>query len=170
MKLATYGITFATDLNDKYSFLRQIYNAVLINDPNWFFVLHPGGITLRCSPNKTMKVEKLLKKEMLVYKKDRHYYQPFKHEYYGVHILGDDIVPLFHAMAVIFVKYGPHMSFKVAMERFNHIFVNMRGVHDFYKEALYYLRLAEGRADLINKNLPHPQFLYKFVYWIKKQI
>lgn len=169
MKLATLGINI-DNLNDKYGLLRELHNKTLYNDSSWFFALHPGGMTLRTSLNKVDKVIKILKAKKLKYKKDRHYYIPYKHEYYGVHIMGDDIVPLLHSMSVIYVKHSPHFSFHVALERFNHMFVNMRGQHDFYQEALIYLRLAEGRADMIKRQLPLPKFMYKLYLKLRKYI
>lgn len=169
MKLVTFGINI-DDLNKKYALLRVLLNDTLYNDPHWFFALHPGGMTLRTSPNKATRVIELFKKGKFSYKKDKHLYDPYRHEYYGVHILGDDIIPLLHSMSVIYVKYFPRFAFPLAIERFNHMFVNMRGEHDFYKEALIYLNLAEGRADLIQRKLPFPKIMYRVYIWIRKYI
>lgn len=168
MKLTTFGISFKEEnLSQKYELLKFFDDGILQKDLYWFFALHPKGITLRCSPNKTKKIIKELKKRKIKYKKDNYFYEPFKHEYYGPHLLRDEAVLIFHALSVALIRHTPRGSYGVIIERLNHMFVNMCGIHDFYQEANIYLDLAEGRFRIIGKSLPIPKFLYKAYLKIK---
>jgi len=166
MKLTTFGVSFKEEnIQRKYEILKALDDTIFKNDPNWFFALHPKGITLRCSPKKTNRVIKFLKIREIKFKKDRHYYIPSKHEYYGVHTLGDDIVLILHALSVSLIRHTPK-SYYIILERLNHLFINMTGMYDFYLESLIYLDLAEGRRRFLGLSLRYPYWVYKLYFKI----
>lgn len=171
MKLLTYRINQKNlDLRRKFEFLNSLYWVILKNDKNWHYFLDPEGITLRLSPTKEIQIRKWFKKNIkgfgLTFRK-RNFYEPRKHEYYGVSYLGDSLIGLFHAMSVILVLFPPKVSFRPTAERLNHGLVNMAGIHNFEMEAKIYLDLAEGRLRIIKKPLRPSRIVWDLYIKIK---
>jgi hypothetical protein len=166
MILKTYRIDQPNyDITEKYYLLRALFWGVLAKDPYWHFFLDQNGGTLRFSPNVEEKVRNYLTKHLsgrgMKWKRSTDY-DPTKHEYFGVSFLGNDMIPLFHDMSVLSVKYPGYILRQPILERLNHGLINMSGVHDFRIEAEIYLELAMGRARFVNYNFRLPKWVYKF--------
>lgn len=162
MELVTYGITFDHDhVPTKHFLFMDLYYRVLRGDEWWFFALHPYGATLRCGIPFEKRVTRFLTQRKIKFKRDTHYYDPKKHEYYGVHIFGEDMVRVFHALSILIILYSPRVALYPSLERLGHMLVNMSGIHDFARESDYYLRLAEGRRKIIGQSLPLPKWVYR---------
>jgi hypothetical protein len=165
--MATYGLSFKREnVSEKHALLLDMYYSIPFwKDDWWFFALHPNGMTLRCSPLFEKRVTKYLKKRKVSFKKDRYYYDPQRHEYYGVHVFGEDMVRVFHSLSILIILYSPRISLYPTLERLGHMLINMAGIHNFSQESDYYLALAEGRRKIIGHSLPLPKWVYSF--WAK---
>lgn len=170
MKLITYRLN-TEDFTGKKNLLIALRDGVLKGDSFWHFFLDPEGGTLRFQVKNDTKVNHWLKynaKNYHVKYLKRTIYEPSKHEYQGVSFLGDDVLPLFHEMSLLTLKYPAYIIVRPILERLNHGLVNMTGVHDFTTEALLYNQLAEGRARLVGKTMSYPaewirRFYYNFI-------
>lgn len=165
MRLCTYRINQKElNLRRKLEFMNALHEKILKKDQYWHFFLDPEGATLRFQSQFEEKVQTWLKNNAknfpLTWKK-RTFYEPRKHEYYGVSFLGDDILPLFHEMSVLSTKYPPFVLLKLVFERLNHGLINMAGIHDFRQEADIYMNLAFGRASLIGMDFNLPKWVYR---------
>lgn len=168
MKLLTYRIDQREyNLRSKLEFMSSLKKDVLGTDALWHFFLDPDGATLRFQPQYHMRVLKWLKKNAknlgFKYRK-RLYYDPKKHEYYGISYLGEDILPLFHDLSVLATQYPPYVMVRPVMERLNHGLVNMTGNHDFASEAELYLRMGYVRARMVGHKLSVPNFIRKLFF------
>lgn len=167
MKLLTYRIDQKKgNVRDKLYFLRNLYLEALENDKLWHFFLHEGGGTLRFQKKFENRVVNYIKNERpngFRYKKML-VYSPERHEYYGISFLKDEILPLFHDLSVLAASYPPEVGRWPVLERLCHTWVNQTGVHDFLREALIYLELADRRSSIWNLGLPYPKWLYKLYF------
>ncbi len=166
MTLKTYRINQLNyDIVEKYYFLRALNWNILSKDPYWHFFLDQNGGTLRFSPEVEGKVRDYLTKHAesrgIKWKRSTDY-DPTKHEYFGVSFLGDDMIPLFHDMSILSIKYPGYILRQPILERLTHGLINMSGVHDFRIEAEIYLGLAMGRARLVNYHFQLPKWVYEF--------
>lgn len=164
MKLLTYRINI---IKKKFDFISDLYWSVLRDDDLWHYFFDLEGITLRFTPKFEKKVIKWLKNSKTGYKfsyKRRTLYDPEVHEYRQVKFLGEQIAVLFHDLSVLVTEFPAEVSWRPTLERLNHGFINMFGIHDFVKEATIYLDFAEGRAGLVGARLPLPKWVY-IQYW-----
>ena len=152
---------------DKAQFFHTLYFSVLRKDSFWHYFFDPDGATLRFTPSFEKRVRNWLIKNC----QDKKFsfrragkYEPRRHEYYGISFLSDDILPLFHEMSVLSVKYPRNVILWPLLERLTHGLINMNGIHDFEREAHYYLALATMRAELGRVTLPLPTWLYKLYF------
>jgi hypothetical protein len=176
MILRTYRINQKKyDLTEKIYFFREIRYAVLLKDRFWHFFFDPGGSTFRFSPAYEGKVRVWLTRHAhdrgFTWKKSTNY-DPRKHEYLGVSFLGDDILPMFHELSVLSVKYPSYIITRPIFERFNHALINMAGIHNFAIESELYMDLAFSRARLAGHIFRLPKWCYKLyiqiVLWLKR--
>lgn len=173
MILRTYRINSKEPGRKKREFLRGMYWEVLKKDPIWHFFLDPTGGTLRFDPVYERRVLWYLRKNghiNKIYWKKRTLYNPIKDEYFGVAYLGDDLLPLFNHLSVLSLKYPLETLVNVVLERMNHGFSNMWGLHDFFLESKIYLNLAENRARLGGTSLGLPRFAFKIYLWFLSRL
>ena len=166
MKLKTYRIDQKTYYpTGKMVFFKSLHESVLRKDPYWHFFLDWGGATLRFLPKLEWPVRQWLGKNAkghrMRWKKSTDY-DPSRHEYWGVSYLGDDILPLFHDMSVLSIKYPGYVLRMPVLERLNHGLINMAGIHDFRTEAEIYLDLAFSRGSIVHHTFRLPYWVYKF--------
>lgn len=143
--LKTYRINAAPD--NHRDIVHFLYDKVLNIDRYWHFFRDEGGITLRFSPAFEKKVVEHLKEEKRNYQVAGDY-DPSLNEYEGVRFIGSDWLPLFNALSVLSTKYPQNVTMNQVLERMNHAIVNQSGIHNFYREAEIYCKLALGRAEL----------------------
>ena len=175
MKLLTYRINDkppnykyeALDYKSRCILFYNLYQDILKRDNYWHFWMDYEGATLRISLSFEKKVTSWLKNRHINFKR-RTIYQPVKHEYYGISFLGDDILPLFHEISVLSIKYPPKVIFNPILDRLNHCLMINCGVLGHKREAEMYLDMAFKRASVVNHTFRLPKFVYKLGLKITK--
>ena len=147
MKIANINIkAYTRDKREKLILLQEAYESCLKHDPIWHFFCSDKTVTVRLLTKNVKRFTNFLKRRDCKYERGSDF-DPKLDEHPTIKFIGDDLQPIFHEMAVAFVKYPENVLKAQVLERMIHIMCNMMAM-EFDEEARLLADLALRRSWL----------------------